>query len=202
MKITYPQFANVLPRALLAGAALLSSSVVAQDNFSLINDYQANDQAVAASFRIAPSSILNEKVPLLSIARNVEQKDFQGAAVKDALNFNLGLQFEPISGLNVSADAWKLQVDEAPAASPNGWRVGQPKLYIENSAINEFNLDNPLLGTNIESKGLDLGASYVWDTNRFGQFTLSSITTYVQEFENNGALLDFAVSDISERDKR
>ena len=62
--------------------------------------------------------------------------------------------------------------------------------------INEFNLDNPLIGSNLESTGFDLGASYVWETNRFGQFTLSTKATYVQEFKNNGSLLDLVDSDI------
>lgn len=188
--------------SLLAGIALMGSSAMAQDDFSFIED-SGNGQSANASFRIAPSSVLNERAPLLSIVRNVEQKDFQGAVVDDALNFNLGMQIEPIVGLSVTADAWKMQVDEAPAAGvSNNWQGGLSNLYIEDSAINEFNLDNPLMGSNVESNGFDLGASYVWDTNRFGQFTLSSTTTYIQEFENNGALLEFSSSDIADIDER
>ena len=139
----------------------------------------------------------------MSIARSVEQKDFQGAVVDNALNFNLGMQIEPIAGLSVSADAWSMQIDEAAASGTNSnWQGGLAKLYIDDSAITEFNMDNPLLGTNVESNGFDLGASYIWDTNRFGQFTLSSTTTYVDEFENNGVLLDLAASDIAEIDER
>lgn len=180
----------------------MGSLAVAQDNYLQISE-QLRGQSTSASFRIAPSSILNQKAPLFSIARSVEQKDFQGAVVEDAMNFNLGLQLEPVTGLNVSVDAWKLQVDEAPAtAGNNSWQGEPAKLYIEDSAINDFNLDNPLLGSNIETNGFDLGASYVWDTNRFGQFTLSSTITYVQEFENKGALLDYATSEISDRDER
>ena len=98
-----------------------------------------------ASFRIAPSSILNENTPLFSIARNVEAKDFQGAVVEDALNFNLGVQLSPISGLNVRADAWRLEVDDVPAvtASSNEWQGGLPQLFMEDSSINEFNLNKP-----------------------------------------------------------
>ncbi len=188
--------------SLLVGIALLGSPAVAQDEYSFI-DESGKNQSASAIFRIAPSSILNEQAPLLSIVRSVEQKDFQGAVVDDALNFNLGMQLEPISGLSVSADAWSMQIDEAPAAAQNiGWQGDLTNLYIEDSAINEFNLDSPLIGTNVESNGFDLGASYVWDTNRFGQFTLSSTTTYVQEFENNGALLDFATTDIADMDER
>lgn len=180
----------------------MGSSAMAQDDYSFI-DAAGSQQSGSAIFRIAPSSILNEQAPLLSIVRSVEQKDFQGAVVDDALSFNLGMQIEPISGLSVSADAWKMQIDEAPAAATgNSWQGDLSTLYIEDSAINEFNLDNPLMGTNVESNGFDLGASYVWDTNRFGQFTLSSTTTYIQEFENNGALLDFATTDIADMDER
>ncbi len=204
MKTSYPQFTNTLMAcALLTGVGLIGSSVVAQDSYSLLNE-PVDSQLAVASFRIAPSSALNEATPLLSIARNLEQKDFQGAVVEEALNFNLGLQLEPIVGLNVSADAWQLQVDDVPGTgtSSSSWQDGLPKLYLEDSAIKEFNLDNPLLGSNIESKGFDLGASYVWDTNKFGRFTLSSTTTYVREFENKGALLDFATSEISDIDER
>ncbi len=187
---------------MLVGFALLGSSAMAQDDYSFIDD-AGGSQSASAIFRIAPSSILNEQAPLLSIVRSVEQKDFQGAVVDDALNFNLGMQIEPISGLSVSADAWRMQIDEAPSnGASNSWQGELSNLYIEDSAINEFNLDNPLIGTNVESNGFDLGASYVWDTNRFGQFTLSSTTTYIQEFENNGALLDFATTDIADMDER
>ena len=180
----------------------MGSPAMAQDDHSFI-DVAGNQQSGSAIFRIAPSSILNERAPLLSIVRSVEQKDFQGGVVDDALNFNLGMQIEPIAGLSVSADAWRMQIDEAPAAaSSNNWQGDLSNLYIEDSAINEFNLDNPLMGTNVESNGFDLGASYVWDTSRFGQFTLSSTTTYIQEFENNGALLDFATTDIADIDER
>ena len=199
MKINHPQNASAMT-SLLIGIAFMGSSALAQDGYTFINE-PADRQSGSAIFRIAPSSILNEQAPLLSIARSVEQKDFQGAVVDDALSFNLGMQLEPIAGLSVTADAWKMQIDEAPATN-NNWQGGLTSLYIDDSAISEFNIDNPLLGSNVESNGFDLGASYVWDTNRFGQFTLSSTTTYVDEFENNGALLDLAASDIAEIDGR
>jgi len=203
MRLNNPQRTQAMSYSLLLGIALLGSSAMAQDaGFSVIGE-PTSDQSASAIFRIAPSSILNEQAPLLSIARSVEQKDFQGSVVDDALNFNLGMQIEPIAGLNVSADAWRMQIDEAPATNTsNSWQGDLNSLYIEDSSINEFNLDNSLLGSNVDSNGFDLGASYVWDTSRFGQFTLSSTTTYVQEFENKGALLDFATSDIADMDER
>ena len=198
MQINHLQNASVMT-SLLLGLAFMGSSAIAQDGNAFI-DEPVNNPSNSMIFRIAPSSLLIEQAPLLSIARSVEQKDFQGAVVDNALNFNLGMQIEPIAGLSVSADAWSMQIDEAAASGTNSnWQGGLAKLYIDDSAITEFNMDNPLLGTNVESNGFDLGASYIWDTNRFGQFTLSSTTTYVDEFENNGVLLDLAASDIDER---
>ena len=201
MQINHPQNALAMT-SLLLGIAFMSSSAMAQDGYSFI-DEAVTKPLNSAIFRIAPSSIFNEQAPLLSIARSVEQRDFQGAVVDDALNFNLGMQIEPIAGLSVSADAWSMQIDEAPASGTNSnWQGGLGSLYIDDSRIAEFNIDNPFLGTNVESNGFDLGASYIWDTNRFGQFTLSSTTTYIDEFENNGALIDLAASDIAEIDER
>ena len=201
MQFNHPQSALTMT-SLLIGIVFMASSAMAQDGYSFI-DGVVNKPSNSAIFRIVPSSILNEQAPLLSIARSVEQKDFQGAVVDDALNFNLSMQIEPIAGLTVSADAWSMEIDEAPANSSNSnWQDGLAGLYIADSKIAEFNLDNPFLGTNVESNGFDLGASYIWDTNRFGQFTLSSTTTYVEEFENNGALLDLVTPDIAEIDER
>lgn len=192
MHFKFPQFSLTL----LIGIGLVGPLALAQDEpvTELANDF-------IASFRIAPSSVLNENTLLFSIVRNVEEKDFQGTMVEEALNFNLGVQINPIQGLNVRADAWRMEIDETPAGAVNGndWQSGSglPQLYLEDSAINEFNLDNPLLGSNVESNGFDLGASYVWDTNRFGQFTLSTKTTYVQRFENNGSLLELGASELN-----
>ena len=53
-----------------------------------------------AGIRIASISQINNKTPLISIARNLEAKDFQGVVVEDVLNFNLGVNFAPFQGLN------------------------------------------------------------------------------------------------------
>ena len=155
------------------------------------HSFGAGNADVVTSVRIAPSSSLIAS-PLFRLDRSIEHKNFQVAVSDAVLNFNLGVQISPFAGLNVRADAWRLQVDEAPARSIGGnrWQNGSSRLYIEDSDINEFGLDNPLLGSNLETQGFDLGVSYVWDTSRFGQFTLSSKTTYVEQFDNQGSLLE------------
>ncbi len=175
----------------LFGLGIQAPLAVAQDNSFGIS-------AASTSFRVAPSSALSGVTPVLSIERNVEEKDFQGALVEDALNFNLGVKVEPLPGFSVRADAWQMEVDEAPAASSGNsdWQGNLSQLYIQNSEIHQFNLDNPLLGTNVESNGFDLGASYVWETSKFGQFTLSTKASYVEEFENRGGLLELANTEI------
>ena len=163
----------------------------------------ATDSETFASFRIAPTSVLSEAAaPLFEIARSQESKDIQGHVVEDALNFNLGLQITPIDGLNIRADAWQQEINEVPGNITPEPQSNLSQLYIENSAINEFNIDSPFIGSNFESSGFDIGASYVWDTNRFGQFTLSTKTTFVQDFENNGALLDLVNSELGNASAR
>ena len=85
MKTNRPHHAPAVTSSLLLGIAFLGSSAMAQDSYSFI-DGQATKQPASAIFRIAPSSILNEQAPMLSIARSVEQKDFEGAVVDEALS--------------------------------------------------------------------------------------------------------------------
>lgn len=182
----YPQIAI----ALLAGLCLHGQPSVAQEEFTLdLGNSRVN------GFRIAPSPLAETANPLISIARNTEAKDVQGSIMEDALQYNLGLKLTPIPGLNLRADAWGLQVNEVPANGVGG--NGLPQLYIEDSSITEFNLENPLLGTNVETNGFDLGASYAWDTTRFGQFTLSTTATYVRDFDNRGGLLDLGAKELN-----
>lgn len=182
---------------LLAGSMLAGSSVgLAQDSLSVLDTPPGQNESDAfVSFSISPSSS-DDSTPLLSIARSVEPKDVEGNVVESALNFNLGVALSPIEGLNVRADAWGQEIEESPSMTASSWQGQSSDLFLEDSTINEFNLHNPLLGTDVKSNGFDFGASYVWDANRFGQFTLSTKTTYVQEFENNGSLLDLANTDL------
>lgn len=186
--------------SLSAQSGAQEAQEIVQDNF--IN-FGESDNDAFVSFRISPSTSLNDSTPLISIARSVESKDVDGHVVESALNFNLGVELTPIDGLNVRADAWGQQIEESPALVANGnWQGQGTELFLEDSTINEFNLDNPLLGTEVKTSGFDFGASYVWDANRFGQFTLSTKTTYVQEFENNGSLLELANAEFANIEDR
>ena len=153
-------------------------------------------EAQTSSFRMNPASVLSTAVPVIELSRNVEAQDFEGALVEEALNFNLGVKITPVTGLYLQADAWRQEVSDAPAVALNtGAQKAMPNLYLEDSSTTEFNIQSPLLGSQLERNGFDLGASYMWDTNRFGQFTLSSKATYVQDAQNRGSLLDLLNSE-------
>ena len=154
------------------------------------------NEAQVSSFLLDPASVLSAVAPVIELSRNVESQDFEGAIVKEALNFNLGVKITPVAGLDLQADAWRQEISDAPAVTLNtSAQKALPNLYLEDSAINEFNIQSPLLGSQLERNGFDLGASYMWDTNRFGQFTLSTKATYVQDVENRGSLLDLLNSE-------
>lgn len=186
---------RILPTAIstLLVSFGLAGAASAQDSLSILS----GQNETVASFSLGSSSLLGDIEPSISVDRAVEAKDFQNGLVQEALNFNLGLQVAPFEGLSIRADAWRQQVEDNPARANGAQWASQPQLYIQDSEINEFSLENPLIGSNLETNGFDLAASYVWETSRFGQFTLSSTTTYVDEFENNGSLLEFIESDLT-----
>lgn len=184
---------NLSRRLCLALCASWLASAVAQDVYD----------TSLSSFRVDPASVLSKAAPVIELSRNVEAQSFEGSLAKEALNFNLGVKITPIAGLNLQADAWRQEISDAPAVTLNtGAQQVLPNLYLEDSAINEFNIQSPLLGAQLERNGFDLGASYIWDTNRFGQFTLSNKTTFVQDVENRGSLLDLLNSDITALEDR
>ena len=121
------------------------------------------------SFSIAPVSMPDEAGGLIKVVRTAETQDLRNGLVEDALNYSLGLQSTPVEGLKLDANLWRSQFEAAP-------------------------LQSSLPEPNLRSNGFDVGAAYAWDTNRFGQFTLSTRASYVQDFYNTEGLLD-AVND-------
>ena len=165
-----------------ASALLPMSLGVAQDLNSTQSMLLAGNKATSPS---------NSKyvTPVLNIERRVDQKGFQGLYADDTLNVNLGLEISPVSGLSLSADAWKLQVEELPAQNQLGSRkTGLPQLSITETSGSEFILQQPFASSYIDSKGIDVRASYVWDTHKAGQFTLSTKATYIYDFSQRNIL--------------
>jgi len=181
----------------ISGFIVLSFCAHWQEGYAQANvsasSYEKSGRDDFATFRIGPTSVLSEAVaPLIEIARRTEARDIQGNIVENALNFNLGMQITPIPGLEVKAGVWQQEIDQTPQNNPQMGLSSKPSpLFIEDSLINEFNIDDPALGETVNSEGFDIGASYVWDTDRFGQFILSTKTTYVKDFQNRGSLVEF-----------
>ena len=183
--------------SVISGFIALSFCAHWQEGYAQANvsasSYEKSGRDDFATFRIGPTSVLSEAVaPLIEIARRTEARDIQGNIVENALNFNLGMQITPIPGLEVKAGVWQQEIDQTPQNNPQMGLSSKPsQLFIEDSLINEFNIDDPSLGKTVNSEGFDIGASYVWDTDRFGQFILSTKTTYVKDFQNRGSLVEF-----------
>ena len=152
-----------------------------------------------ASFRVSPTSVLSEAVaPFLEIARKREAMDLQGQVVEEVLDFNLGMQITPIKNLTLEVDAWEQEIIEMPGSNfQRGPQAVFSQLHIESFGAGDFDIDEQFFGLNAEARGFDIGASYAWDTSRFGQFTLSAKTSYASDFENAGSALELFSEELS-----
>jgi outer membrane receptor protein involved in Fe transport len=151
------------------------------------------DQSTAQS----PSSLFQSS-PLFNIERRVSEHSLEGDLVNKALNFNLGMRLEPVEGLSLIADAWQMQLSTPPSVEPDT----KTNLYADESSLRDFDLENPIIGDDLKSSGFDVGASYGWSTDRFGEFTLSSTTTYVDQFKNSSFLLDLGKEEFGAPEER
>lgn len=141
---------------------------------------------------LAPTASATGVTPLFSLQRSLRPSEQQSQYLNDALSINLGLQVNPVNALSVRADAWRLELAEAPASAllGNGFSTGLPQLVIEAPATSELAVEQPGLPSGIQTSGIDLGASYVFETNKAGQFTLSTKATFVYDFRQSSALLE------------
>ena len=103
-------------------------------------------------------------------------------------NFNAGIIYTPkaLSQLTLKADYWDIRVNDV-IVSPsiqdlyNGISpVGSLTRDANNFPTFDVRITN---GGEIAAHGFDLGASYHWNTNRLGRFTLDGTATYTTRFE-------------------
>lgn len=125
-------------------------------------------------------------------------------------NVNLGMLFSPAKGFDVRADAWRVELEKpfttaqalpdvalnAPAAGPN------TGLYIDDSNLYAGLLEAPSVKSTVSpgelAKGVDLSASYVWESPRFGQFIVSTKATYLYDTAKANNLLDSGLTPITD----
>jgi outer membrane receptor protein involved in Fe transport len=113
-------------------------------------------------------------------------------------NLNLGMLFSPAKGLNVRAGAWRVGMQEQfPAAlvMPDALITANgPKLFIDDSNLYAGVLEAPSITSTANpgqlARGVDLSASYVWESPRFGQFVVSTKATYLYNTARVDGLLD------------
>ena len=146
-------------------------SVYGQEVSQEVSNGAADAEHPLISFSIAPVGTTDEAGGLIKVVRTAETRDLRNGLVEDALNYSLGLQTSPVEGLKLDANVWRTQFDAAP-------------------------LQNSLPQPNLRSGGFDVGAAYAWNTNRFGQFTLSTRASYVRDFYNTEGLLDAVNSNL------
>ena len=145
----------------------------------------------------SPSSLFLSS-PIFNLERSVSKRSLDGDLIDKALNFNLGMKLQPVQGLSLIADAWQMQLSAGPSVEVDA----KPTLYNDESSFRDFDLENPIIGDELESSGFDVGASYGWSTDRFGEFTLSSKTTYVDQFRNSSVLLDMGKEEFGAPEER
>lgn len=136
-----------------------------------------------------PSAVVNSEhvEPLFTLERSADNAEFQGLFTEDTVNVNLGVQIAPTKNLSLQADAWRLGVQETKPQNLVETNA-LPQIYLDDRSVSDFNLDQPYQSPNVESNGVDLGASYVWNTDKIGQFTLSTKASYVYDFNQRNNL--------------
>lgn len=145
-----------------------------------------------------PVSLLNSDDSAFNVTRNNVHTPF---ATESVNNFNLGVLFSPTKGLDLRADAWKVAVDQqfpAAAVMPDGMAVtSAPQLFIDDSNLYASMLEAPSVKGSVtpgqEAQGIDLSASYVWDSPKFGQFIISTKSTYLYDSTTPNSVLDTMV---------
>jgi outer membrane receptor protein involved in Fe transport len=133
-------------------------------------------------------SLLDTQSAGFNLSRNTSSGGYVDEAVN---NLNLGLLFSPAKGVDLRADAWHIEIDEqfaATAVMPETLIAAagnNTKLFIDDSAQYIGMLESPSVKSSLSpgqsAQGLDLSASYVWESPRFGQFIISTKATYLYD---------------------
>lgn len=134
-----------------------------------------------------PSSLLPDAGTGINVSRDKLNSPFASESVS---NLNLGMAFSPARGLDLRADAWRIEVQEPLAAArlmPEPPKPATPgsSLFIDDSNLYKGLIEAPSVKDSVEpgqmAHGIDLSASYVWESPRFGQFIVSTKATYLYD---------------------
>lgn len=181
-------FFNRLTRSatLMAAGAMVPASLVYAQSTGI------NESALLLGER--QESVADQQfiLPVVRIERQAAQSDLQGLYGNQTTDVNLGFELNPTDGLSLRANAWQLEDRPLPlqSASPaETWQPRLPQNYLENGpVVEDFTLNQPFTNSGVESSGVDLGASYVWDAGNAGTFTLETTATYIHELDQRNEL--------------
>lgn len=150
---------------------------------------------------LAPS-LLSTDNNGFNVTRNAVQTPFSSEYIS---NLNLGMVFSPVKGLDLRADAWRVDVQgqSSAAVMPDALvSASAPGLFIDDTNLYAGMLETPSVKSTVtpgqQAHGIDLSASYVWESPRFGQFIVSTKSTYLYDTATPGTVLDGAIVPVTE----
>lgn len=152
-------------------------------------------------------SFFDRAVAYFNFGDKAVQAPFSGVTQNDV---NLGSGFGPSKGLSLHADAWQVGADTPFVAATSvpelsllaGAQDVTTNLFIDDSNLYAGLLEAPSVKATVNpgelAKGIDLSASYVWESPKFGQFIVSTKATYLYDTAKTGNLLDSALPPITD----
>lgn len=152
-------------------------------------------------------SLFNRYFDSFRIAETPYPVPFAGEVQNNA---NVSMLFSPVKGFDLRADAWRVELDKPfatanatpDAASVAASSMAAGSLHIDDSNLYASLLESPSVKSTVSpgelAKGIDLSASYVWESPRFGQFIVSTKATYLYDTARAGNLLDSTLPPVSD----
>jgi len=180
----------LLPVSLVSAQSLrISEEAIGGTNGGI--DRGINESALLLGEKAQASIGQQLILPVIRIERQTTQTDLQGLYSNQTTDVNLGFELNPTDALSLRANAWQLEDHQLPLQTGSPTELWQPRLpqnYLENTTSEDFTLDQPFTNNGLESSGIDLGASYIWDAGNAGTFTLETTATYIHELDQRNEL--------------
>lgn len=113
-----------------------------------------------------------------------------GTQERQDSTYHIGISYTPETrGFGWHADAWEVETDNASLSSLTPSLIRDPALAAEEGALRLSDTEHDALlnisgGSGRRSRGIDVTASYIWESSRFGQFIVSTRATYVYNQQN------------------
>lgn len=181
------------PGPLRSGRCVRSVLVVAALSCLLMQSARAQSSeqildALALPFTEIPEA--PQRAPELKVEEPRSGFSAPGAEEEQDSTYHIGISYTPEArGFGLHADAWEVETDNASLSSLTPSLVRDPSLAAEEGALRLSDVDHDALlnisgGPGRRSRGIDLTASYVWESSRFGQFIVSTRATYVYNQQN------------------